>query len=103
MSDLFTRFDGVFFEKTRLSALMILYRTGGATYNQLKGWLGVPDGSLYTHMEKLVAAGYVTKKKEIAGLAVQTVYSLTADGKKAVGDSLGFMEDLVKSHRTEPK
>lgn len=96
MSELFTRFDSVFFEKTRLSALMYLLRQGTASFNQLKTLLKAPDGSLYTHMEKLVSSGYVEKRKELAGMAVQTVYCLSPKGRSVLLEYLDFMESMVK-------
>lgn len=99
MGDLFTHFDSTFFERNRISILMVLKRQGSASYNQFKALLGLPDGSLYNHLEKLVLGGYVDKRKELVGVAVQTVYSLTPKGRDQVADYLHFMEALLKTHQ----
>lgn len=99
MNELFTQFDSTFFEKNRMSVLMILFRQNSATYNQFKALLGLPDGSLYNHMEKLSQNGYVAKRKEVAGASAQTVYSLTDKGRNQVMEYLQFMEALLKSHQ----
>lgn len=95
MDDLYTRFDSVFFEKTRLSLVTLLYRREMATFNILKKKMDLSDGALYTHLEKLIGAGYVEKRKEIAGTAVQTVYSLTPDGKRLFLEYIDFLKNMV--------
>jgi DNA-binding MarR family transcriptional regulator len=93
--DLYTRFDSVFIEKTRLSMMTILYREGRASFNLMKKLLGGTDGAIYTHMKKLLEAGYVEQKKEIAGGSAQTVYSLTKEGKRLFQSYLRFLEVLL--------
>jgi DNA-binding MarR family transcriptional regulator len=99
MNDLYTRFDNVFFEKTRLSIMTILYREETVSFNQLKIMIGGTDGSIYTHLEKLIKADYVDKKKELAGSSVQTVYRINKEGKSIFKDYLGFLEKMLKEHR----
>jgi len=96
VSDLHKRFDSVFFEKTRISLVTILYQEEKAAFNSLKGRLDLSDGSLYTHLEKLIAAGYVDKKKELAGALVQTVYFLTEDGRSLFRDYLIFIGEMLE-------
>ncbi|MBN2510955.1 MAG: transcriptional regulator [Spirochaetales bacterium] len=103
MDSLYTRFDSIFFEKTRLSLLTIIYQEEGITYNELKRRLGASDGAVYTHIEKLISGGYVEKKKEIAGTNVQTIYRLTKAGITAFQEYLGFLEHIVRSYEKETK
>jgi DNA-binding MarR family transcriptional regulator len=99
LDDLYTRFDAVFFEKTRLSVMTLLYRDEKAAFNTLKGRLDLTDGSLYTHLEKLIDAGYVAKSREMVGTGVQTVYRLTAEGLAQFRDYLSFLEDMITRSR----
>lgn len=101
MNKLFTRFDNVFFEKTRLSIIMILYREGSVSFNQFKDLLGGTDGTIYAHLEKLVKENYITKKREIAGITVQTVYSITPSGEKALKEYFSFMEQLLQQQKED--
>lgn len=101
MDELYTKFDAVFFEKTRLSLMTIIYRKEMATFNALKKAMRLTDGALYTHLEKLIAAGYVTKKKEVAGMTVRTIYMLTREGKQAFLTYLEFLKEMVKSMEVE--
>lgn len=104
MSDLYLRFDHIFFEKTRLTVLTLLYREGRLSFNALKEALGATDGAVYSHLEKLKAAGYVTRDKELVDGAVASQYELTDAGKAAFQDYLTFLETMLRDHpSTRPK
>ena len=96
MSEYFTQFDSVFFEKTRLSILAMLYRSERASFKQIKDALGLSDGALYTHIEKLVKAGYVDKARDIVGVSPQTVYVLSDQGQVRFEEYLQFVSGLVR-------
>ncbi len=95
MTELYTRFDSIFFEKTRLSLVTLLYREEKVPFQSLKRRLDLTDGALYSHLEKMIKAGYASKEKELAGGAVQTVYLLTAEGKKSFLDYLNFIQNVL--------
>lgn len=99
MDDLYTRFDNVFFEKTRLSIMTILFKNETVSFNQLKSLLGCSDGAIYTHMEKLIKADYVLKKKELVGSSAQTVYKINKEGRQLFKEYLLFLEQMLKQHR----
>jgi len=102
VSDLYLRFDSVFFEKTRLSILTLLYREGRLSFNQLKEALGATDGAAYSHLEKLRQAGYVSRDKELVEGSVASQYELTDVGKREFRAYIGFLEDMLKAHPGEP-
>ena len=95
MADPFARFDGVFFEKSRLAIVALLYRDGYPAFTTLRESLDATDGAVYSHLERLVDAGYVEKRKEVAGMKAQTVYRLTARGRAEFDAYLGVMETLL--------
>lgn len=95
MEQLYTRFDNIFFEKTRLSLLTLLYREEKMSFQGLKTRLDLSDGALYTHLEKLIAAGYLAKRKKIAGTSVQTVYFLTTHGHSEFLAYMDFLQNLI--------
>ena len=103
MAELYTRFDGVFFEKTRLSMLTLLFQEEAVSFNRLKKIIGGTDGAVYTHLEKLLKAGYVRKRREIAGTAAQTVYFLTAEGKREFRDYLKFLKAMLQGGMNEQR
>lgn len=95
MDELYTRFDAVFFERTRLSLMTLLFREEMMSFQGLKTRLNLSDGALYAHLEKLVDAGYLAKRKEIAGLSVRTVYSLTEHGRNEFLEYLDFLQARI--------
>lgn len=98
MSDLYLRFDSTFFEKTRLSILTLLYREGRLSFNALKDALGGTDGAVYTHLEKLRQAGYLTRDKEVIEGNVSSQYALTPFGRDEFKAYIGFLEGMLKEH-----
>ena len=95
--DLFTRFDGVFFEKTRLSIMTVLYRERTASFNHMKSIIGGSDGAVYSHLQKLLDAQYIYQKKLIRKESAQTFYFLTDAGRRLFRDYLRFLEGLLDS------
>lgn len=102
MGDLYTRFDQVFFERTRLSIVTLIEQRQSVSFNGLKEILRSSDGALYTHLAKLIDAGYVTRRKELTGDTVQTVYSLTQSGSRAYHDYLAFLQEILQRRESTP-
>ena len=101
MSLLYTRFDPVFFEKTRLSIITLAYQDVQVTYNRLKKKLEITDGALYSHLKKLTDNGYLDQRKEISPHnSVQTVYTLTPKGRDTFAGYLQFMQDFLQQRRS---
>ena len=96
---LYTQFDNVFFEKTRLSILTLIYKEELISFNRLKKLIGGTDGAIYTHLQKLQDAKYIAQKKNITGSKLQTFYYLTKQGKKLFRMYLEFLEDIVSSSK----
>lgn len=97
--NLFTNFDSIFFEKTRLSILTILYTDEKASFNRLKSVLKIADGTLYSHLKKLIDAGYISFKKTIKNNNINTIYKLTEKGEKEFSQYLMFLESFVKDNK----
>lgn len=98
---LFTRFDNVFFEKTRLSITALLYREEKATFNRILKLTGGTDGAVYSHLQKLQKEGYIDQKKVLhAGKAI-TFYNLTRKGKKTFREYLSFMKSMMDPEAEE--
>ncbi len=98
---LYTQFDSVFFEKTRLSMLTILYNEGTVSFNRFKKLLGGTDGAIYSHIQKLINAGYIAQKKGIFQDKVQTNYSLTKKGEEVFREYLRFLSEMFDDRRRE--
>ena len=95
---LYTQFDSVFFEKTRLSIVTVLYRENLVSFSRIKKIIGGTDGATYAHLQKLQDAGYINTKKDITGNKMQTCYLLTKEGKKVFQRYIAFMENILVEH-----
>ena len=94
-NELYTQFDNIFFEKTRLSMMTVLYQEKTVSFNRFKKVIGGTDGSVYTHLQKLLDAEYINQKKKLIGDKAHTLYSLTRKGKKLFQDYLKFLENVI--------
>jgi DNA-binding MarR family transcriptional regulator len=59
--------------------------------------LNLTDGNLATHVKALEEAGYLLVKKEFIGRKPNTLYSVTADGRKAFEQHLSVLEQFIKN------
>lgn len=95
VSELYTRFDAVFFEKTRLSIVTMLNQDERLAFGALKERLGGTDGAIYTHLEKLIKAGYVSKERVLAPAGAQTMYELTDYGRNEFQAYIDFLSTML--------
>lgn len=93
----YTQFDNIFFEKTRLSMMTLLYKEKYVSFNRFKKLLGSSDGAIYTHLKKLIEGNYIEAKKEIIAGQVQTTYFLTKAGKTMFKKYMDFLENIVRN------
>ncbi|MBN2735681.1 MAG: transcriptional regulator [Spirochaetales bacterium] len=100
MSEYYTQFDNIFFEKTRLSMMTILFKEEKCSFNRLKDLMRLTDGALYTHLEKLIKEDYLEKKKELVGTQVQTIYFLTNKGKEVFKKYIQFLEEMILQNKS---
>ncbi len=75
--------------------MTILFKREKVSFSFLKKRLNLSDGALYTHIEKLVAAGYIGKTREITGSGVQTLYELSEGGKQTFIEYIRFLENVL--------
>jgi DNA-binding MarR family transcriptional regulator len=66
-------------------------------FNSLKELLNLTDGNLATHVKALEEAGYLLVQKEFIGRKPNTLYSVTADGRKAFEQHLSVLEQFIKN------
>jgi DNA-binding MarR family transcriptional regulator len=98
---LYTQFDAVFFERTRLSIMTLLFREKRSSFNRLKQALDLTDGAASSHIKKLSEAGYVDSRRTLSGDRVQTLYSLTAQGQTVFRHYLTFLQSLAQEGSDE--
>lgn len=90
--------DPLVHEPSRLAALTILRRTGGADYLFIRRLTGLSKGNLSNHLAKLEEAGLVGVSKHFEG---KKPVSLTAKGKEIIEDYWSGMERVSARRRRE--
>jgi DNA-binding MarR family transcriptional regulator len=79
----------------RLGVLTALQMDGPLNFTTLKKRLGVADGVLGLHVQKLEESGYVRSEKAFINRRPNTTYHLTETGRKAFIVYLETMRKLL--------
>ena len=107
MSSPLPSLDALLHQPARTQLVAFLSGRGEATFSELKRVLGITDGNLGAHLNKLIEAGYVTSgaaggdsvRSITGGVAgggrAQTVYSLTPVGRSALGEYVNRLSALM--------
>ena len=94
--------DPLLHERGRLAIVSALAAGGRLTFTELREALGMTDGNLSIHLQKLEEKGYVAIVKQFVGRRPQTTCRLTAAGREAFTRYLDYLEAIVKQGRTRP-
>jgi len=76
--------DPLLHQPLRTQIASFLAGAGEATFAELKRQLDVSDGNLDSHLKKLIAADYVSMRKDDSAGRIQTCYTLTKVGNAAL-------------------
>src|ERR1035437_5812409 len=87
--------DPVIHGKLRLAVLSLLIGVEEADFTWLRDKTGSTDGNLGAQMMKLEEAGYVAMQKGFAGRKPQTLYRMTAAGRKALAKYVTSLKQLL--------
>jgi DNA-binding MarR family transcriptional regulator len=83
----------------RLGIVSALAANEKLSFTELKNLLNTTDGNISVHARKLEDAGYVTCEKSFKGRTPLTEYSITTEGRAALGRYLDHMEALIAAMR----
>lgn len=79
--------------RTQLAAF--LAGAGEVTFSELKRQLDVSDGNLDSHLKKLIAADYISVRKDDSAGRIQTRYALTPTGRTALQGYILALQKLL--------
>jgi DNA-binding MarR family transcriptional regulator len=92
--------DLLLHERGRLAIVSMLAPVHhGLTFVELREQLGMTDGNLSVHLQKLEDRGYVEIEKKFVGRRPQTTCRLSKVGRKALANYLDQLEAIVKESR----
>lgn len=90
------RFDPLLLSEARLGVVAALLARPSATFTDLKDLLGLTQGNLSLHLQKLEDAGYVLVKKDFVGRRPRTTCRLSAKGRRALLDHVEGLKRLTE-------
>ena len=91
--------DPTLHERGRLAIVSVLAAVDGLTFTELRDSLGMTDGNLSVHLQKLEDRGYIAIAKQFVGRRPQTSCQLTRPGRQAFVRYLDHLEALVHQAR----
>jgi DNA-binding MarR family transcriptional regulator len=94
--------DPVLHERGRLAIVSVLAAASGLAFTELRDTLGMTDGNLSVHLQKLEEKGYVAITKQFVGRRPHTTCRLTPAGRRAFGRYLDHLEAIVRQGRSQP-
>jgi DNA-binding MarR family transcriptional regulator len=89
--------DRLIHERLRLGIVSALAANEQLTFNELKHLLQTTDGNLSVHARKLEEAHYIACEKTFAGRVPQSIYRLTAAGRRALDKYLVHLEAIIQA------
>lgn len=96
--------DRVMHEKARLGILASLAaNSNGLLFNDLKELCALTDGNLSRHLGVLTDAGLIETWKGSRGSRPQTLYRLTAEGRKRFSQYISELENVISDAQAETK
>jgi len=96
---LFDELDPLLHERGRLAIVSALAAAPLLTFTELRDALGMTDGNLSVHLQKLEEKGYVTIDKQFVGRRPRTSCRLTRAGRQAFTSYLDHLEAIVQQGR----
>jgi DNA-binding MarR family transcriptional regulator len=95
MKDILENINKLFESKVRLGIMSVLVVNENVDFNALKKYLDVTDGNLATHLASLEKSRYIKINKSFIGKKPNTIYTVTASGRKAFNEHLDALEQLI--------
>lgn len=99
--------DVLLHQPLRTQLVAFLAGADEVTFSDLKRQLAISDGNLDSHLKKLIAADYVSTRKETGNGRPQSFYALTPTGFKALHKYVIALQKMLPlnpapSDRTRP-
>jgi DNA-binding MarR family transcriptional regulator len=98
----FPSLDPIIHQVTRLRIMGALYRNRELSYKLLRDGLGLTDGNVVSHAQKLEQAGYVASRRALVGVGFQVVYRITPAGSDAFERYLAALRQLLEGMAPRP-
>jgi DNA-binding MarR family transcriptional regulator len=95
--------DPLIHPPARLKLMMTLTAVAQAEFSTIRDTLGVSDSVLSKHVSALVEARYVSSRKGVRAGRRTTWISLTATGRRALGEHVAALRELIAGVPADPE
>ena len=95
----FLQLDRVIHEKGRMAIMSLLAASTELSFTEMRDSLKMTDGNLSVHLRTLQESGYVAMTKTFQDRRPLTTCALTSAGRKAFGDYINLLEQIVQQAR----
>lgn len=92
------KFDPLLLSQVRLGVISVLVSRADATFTDLKDLLGLTQGNLTVHLQKLEDADYIEVNKEFVKRKPRTTLSITGTGRAAFLHHLEQLNSIAGDH-----
>lgn len=89
-------FDDLLLSSVRLGVVTALFGRGTMSFVELKDALGLTQGNLGIHLQKLADAGYVEVEKEFVDRKPRTTARLTPKGRTAFLAHVKRLDEIAR-------
>jgi DNA-binding transcriptional ArsR family regulator len=87
--------DEILSSRVRLAIVAFLAGANTAEFSAVRDAIRTTDGNASVHLRKLEDAGYIAMEKRFVARRPQTLYALTARGRRALLDYVAHLETLL--------
>ncbi len=91
--------DPLLHERGRLAIVSVLAAVERLSFTELRDELGMTDGNLSVHVQKLEEKGYVAVHKQFVGRRPNTTCKITPAGRRALSRYLDHLTVIVQQGR----
>jgi len=79
-----------------MAALNALQARETLDFTRLKAMVDATDGNLGAHLATLERAGYIKIEKDFVGKKPRTSVAMTREGRKAFGQHVAYLRDILE-------
>lgn len=79
-----------------MAALNALQPRESLDFTRLKAMVDATDGNLGSHISTLERAGYIKVEKDFVGKKPRTSVAMTREGRKAFGQHVAYLRDILE-------
>lgn len=83
-------------QPARLKIMGLLYKHGDVGFKDARDFLGLTDGNLASHSDRLAKAGYVEARRVLNRDGFETRYKITKQGREAFREYLDRLRRFLE-------